>query len=525
MMYRVNNVSAGLDAPLARVAARALKIAEGEVLRVRVRKKSVDARDRGDVHFVYSLDVETRRRVPGAQEAREAPIAPLPRQEWRARPAVIGLGPAGLFAALALAEAGARPVVFERGKRVEERSRDVETFWAGGALDGESNVQFGEGGAGAFSDGKLTTGIKSPHIARVLQTLHACGAPEDILYMAHPHVGTDRLRQVVRALREKILALGGEIHFQTRLTGLLQENGALCGLRVANARGEEAEWPARAAILAVGHSARDTFEMLLRAGVRLEPKPFSIGARIEHSQRQIDRAQYGAFAGHPALGAAEYRLSARLGDGRGVYTFCMCPGGSVIAAASEAGGTVVNGMSEHARAGENANSAVLVDVRVEEFPGADPLAGVRFARLWEQRAFALGGYRAPAQLVGDFLRGQPSRGPGGVQPTYRPGVAWGRLDECLPDFALRGLREGIRLFDRRLRGFAADDAVLTGVETRSSSPVRIPRDERCQASLAGLFPCGEGAGYAGGITSAAVDGIRCALALMEKEQNHVERSQ
>ncbi|MBE5767014.1 MAG: hypothetical protein E7335_07625 [Clostridiales bacterium] len=517
-MYRITNVKIALDADVRATAARMLKLAQSDILDVHIRKKSVDARDKADVHFVISMDVETKRRVPFGQLVEAEEFAPIEKVALRARPVVVGLGPAGLFAALTLAEAGACPIVVERGRRVEDRKRDVSAFWAGGDLDETSNVQFGEGGAGAFSDGKLTTGIKSEHIGRVLRTLHECGAPEDILYMAKPHIGTDKLTVVVRNIRERILSLGGEIFFEHCLTGLKSENGSLTGVVVKNACGEEKEIPASAVILAVGHSARDTFEMLMKTGVRLEPKPFSIGARIEHKQTLIDRSQYGQFAGHPALGAAEYKLSARLPDGRGIYTFCMCPGGRVIAAASEKGGVVVNGMSEHARAAENANSALLVDVRVEDFGADDPLAGVRFARAWEQRAFGIGGYRAPAQLVGDFLKNKASSGAGSVKPSYQPGVTWMNLSECLPDFAVQGIRGGIEVFDRRLRGFAQKDAVLTGVETRSSSPVRIPRGESCEASLSGLFPCGEGAGYAGGITSAAVDGIRCALALMEKEK-------
>ena len=345
----------------------------------------------------------------------------------------------------------------------------------------------------------------------MLETLARFGAPEEILWEARPHVGTDRLPAVVRAIRQEIVRLGGEVLFEARLTGLLVENGQVRGATCVRG-GETMEVETENVVLAVGHSARDTFAMLHKLGVPMSPKPFSIGARIEHPQALVDLAQYGKSAGHPALPAAEYRLSAHLPDGRAAYTFCMCPGGTVVAAASETGGVVTNGMSPFARDGENANSALLIAVSPADFPGNDPLAGVRFQREWEQRAFQLAGetYRAPAQRVGDFLQGTASTGVGDVAPTYRPGVTYTDLTRCLPDYAVRDMREAIRLFDRRLKGFAHAGALLTGPETRSSSPVRIERDESGQSALRGLYPCGEGAGYAGGILSAAVDGVKCA---------------
>ena len=535
-MIRMSDLSIPLDTPLdaaglRALAARCVNLPAACVQACHLRKRSVDARRKSDVRLTLTLEVQLD--APEAEAAavaahRRAPpkIALVPETPAVSRPAyppppavrpvVVGAGPAGLFAALALAEAGWAPLLLERGAPVEQRQRDVASFWRGGPFDPQSNVQFGEGGAGTFSDGKLTSGIQDPRCRKVLQTLAAHGAPEEILYQAKPHIGTDRLPAAVKALRERICALGGEVRFYAQLTGLSVEGDALRGVTV-RAEGGEERLDAAHLVLAIGHSARDTFEMLHAAGLHMEQKAFSVGVRIEHAQAAIDRAQYGGFAGHPALGAAEYKLAAHLPGGRAVYTFCMCPGGQVVAASSEPGGVCTNGMSAFARDGANANSALLVGVSPADFPSAHPLAGVALQRELERAAFAAGGggYRAPAQLAGDLLAGRESRALGEVLPTYLPGVALGDLRCCLPPFVLDALREALPRFGRQVRGFDAPDVLLTAPETRSSSPVRIPRGADGQASIRGLYPAGEGAGHAGGILSAAVDGLKAAERVLE----------
>lgn len=495
-----------------------LRIAPEQVEAVRLLRRSVDARKKTNVHLNLTVAAELTRalRTPLPPHVTEyAPyrytVAPAPRSARR--PLVVGCGPAGLFAALILAQAGQAPLLIDRGQDVAAREADVRAFWRTGVLNPDSNVQFGAGGAGAFSDGKLNTGTKDPRIRLVLEELVRCGAPAQILTDAKPHVGTDRLHLAIAALLDRIRALGGEVRFGTCLQNPVIADGRVRGAELMLPGGEVIYEPTDAVVLAIGHSARDTFERLHRRGIYMEPKAFSVGVRIEHRQAWLNGAQYGAFAGHPALGAADYKLAMHTADGRGVYTFCMCPGGEVVAAASEPGGVVTNGMSAFARDLENANSALLVGVGPADFGSDDPLAGVAFQRQLERAAFAAGGgdYRAPAQLVGDFLRGVPSVGFGGVTPSYRRGVTPTDLTRCLPQTVVDALRAGLRQMDRALHGFAAPEAVMTGVETRSSSPVRIVRGDTCEAvGVAGLYPCGEGAGYAGGITSAAVDGIRCA---------------
>lgn len=526
-MIKITDVPMSLnfdEREMRQTASMKLRVPEKAIKSVAVGRKSVDARRKDSVRFVCTLEVEIDGEAQLIARLKNNKVQIASTEKYHVpevvnkldeRPIVVGFGPAGMFAALVLAKAGAKPIVLERGQSVEKRKETVENFWKTRKLNPDSNVQFGEGGAGAFSDGKLTTGTKDIRIRWVLEELVKAGAPESILVDAKPHVGTDRLPKAVAAIREEIIKLGGEVFFETAVENFDVKNGRLVGLEI-NKHGSREKLECSKVILAIGHSARDTFESLHNIGTAMEAKAFSVGARIEHPQEIVDKAQYGASAGSPVLGAAEYKLAKRTKTGRGVYTFCMCPGGEVVAAASEEGGVVTNGMSAYARDGKNANSALLVGVGPEDF-GSGVFDGVEFQRKIERAAFELAGgnYSAPAQTVGDFLHGVESKSFGKVKPTYAPDVMSTDITKCLPDFVTEAMKEGINLMGRSLRGFDMPAAILTAPETRSSSPIRILRNTTMQSiNIAGLYPSGEGAGYAGGIVSAAVDGIKSAEAVL-----------
>lgn len=517
------------DEDIALAAARMLKIGADEIRSVRLHKLSVDARKKSDVHFIAAADVcligDERAALDRAGNKNAVILSQSPYCFMKSaandrRVVVVGAGPAGLFAAYTLAKAGLRPLIIERGSTVDKRIRDVEAFQNGGELNENSNIQFGEGGAGTFSDGKLNTGIKDTRIRAVLEAFVAFGAPQEILWQAKPHIGTDILRRVIVNMRREIIRLGGEFRFDCRLKSIHTSNEKIVSLAVVCA-GTESVIPCDDAVLAIGHSARDTFYSLRDSEVMMTQKPFSVGVRIEHPQSMIDRAQYGDFARCGRLGAADYKLAVHLPSGRGVYTFCMCPGGYVVAAASERESVVTNGMSNFSRDGENANSAVLVNVDTADL-GNDVLSGVEFQRKIERAAYRKsGGYSAPAETLNSFLYGGDNA-IRSVVPTYRPNVNMCGIGGIFPPFVTDSLREGILLMGKKLRGFADKNAVITAPETRSSSPVRILRGDGMQSlSVAGLYPCGEGAGYAGGITSAAVDGIKCAESIIAKYNEQV----
>lgn len=530
-MIRINEIKLSLEEDeslLKDKAAKILKINQKYINTLTIYKKSIDARKKENIHFTYAVDLTIgldEEQIVSKCKSNKVQLTkpyiyeiPENKRSSKYRPIIAGFGPAGMLAGLILAEAGLKPIILERGKDIDARQKDVNEFWTKRRLDEESNVQFGEGGAGTFSDGKLTTGIKSPFIRKVLDELYEAGAPEEILYSSKPHIGTDRLAVVVKNIRKKIEKLGGEVWLETKLEKLIVYNGFVQGIQYTK-NGKASDMEADSVIMAIGHSARDTVEMLYNLGAEIIQKPFSVGARIEHPQSLINKAQYGKFAGHEKLGAADYKLSCHGLHERGAYTFCMCPGGTVVAASSEKEGVIVNGMSSLARDGENANSALLVGIEPCDFPSEHPLAGIYYQREIEHMAYLLAGgdYRAPAQLVGDFLAGKESKELGSVNPTCPTGVTLTNLDECLPQKVSATMKSAIVEMDKKLNGFNMYDAVLTAPETRSSSSVRILRDEFCQCNISGIYPCGEGAGYAGGIVSAAVDGIKCAHAVLSDE--------
>ena len=530
-MLRITELKLPLDhAPdaLRPAICQRLGIANDDLLDVSLFRRGYDARKKSAITLIYTVDCTLRdeaavfKRLHGDRN-----ISPTPDMAYKMvaqapaglteRPIVIGMGPCGFMAALLLAQMGFRPIVLERGKIVRERTKDTWGLWRKNTLNPESNVQFGEGGAGTFSDGKLYSQIKDPNFygRKVLEEFVKAGAPEEIIYVSKPHVGTFRLVKMVENIRHNIVELGGEIRFEAKVDRLLREDGQVVGVELAN--GERLL--SRHVVLAVGHSARDTFQMLHEAGVYIEAKPFAIGIRVEHPQALSDHARFGPNAGNEILGAADYKLVHHCQNGRAAYSFCMCPGGQVVAATSEPGRVVTNGMSQYSRAERNANSALVVNIDPEDFPGdfkKNPLIGMDFQRHWESAAFVAGGsdYSAPAQKIGDFLAGRPSTAQGTVEPSYQPGVNWTDLTSCVPSYVSEALREAIPAFDRQIKGFAMADAVLTGVETRTSSPIRIKRGADFQSiNTRGLYPAGEGAGYAGGILSAGVDGIKVAEAV------------
>ncbi len=532
-MIRINSISLGLDyseKTIEKRICRELRISPEEIESFSLLKRSIDARKKSDIHFTATIDVNlnsNENKVLSRSKSKKAVITEpykyeLPKaKKLETRPLIVGFGPAGMFAGLILAQAGANPIIVERGQDCDSRVKSVEGFIKTGRLNTESNIQFGEGGAGTFSDGKLNTGTKDSRARNVLLEFVKHGAPEEILYNAKPHIGTDKLRDVVKNIRKTIISLGGEVLFETKLISVNFKNNKTVSA-VVEKHGNKTVIETENIILAIGHSARDTFKMLSDKRIMMEQKPFSVGARIEHLQSAIDKAQFGDFAGHKRLGAAPYKLNVRTAENRGVYTFCMCPGGEVVPASSEENMVCTNGMSEFKRDKTNANSALLVGVNPEDFGAEDVLAGVEFQRRIERNAFISGGgdYFAPVQRVEDFLANRKTVSLGSVIPSYKRGTNFAKADDYLPDFVTNAMREAIVKMDNYLKGFNDPDAILTGAETRSSSPVRILRNPESMESVSikGLYPCGEGAGYAGGIISAAVDGIKCAEKIFKIEK-------